>query len=73
MPIFEYACHACDGAFERLTRSINADTDNVVCPGCGSADVHKVISMFGVTGSEPSDGMPFGGGGAPGHTHNGIT
>ena len=72
MPLFEYACHACEGAFERLTRNINADADNVVCPGCGSSDVHKVISMFGVSGGESSGGMPFPGGGG-GHTHNGIT
>ena len=81
MPLFEYECHACDGHFEKLTRNINSDEGEVACPGCGSEDVHKVISLFGVTSAEPG-GMDFGnlpmggmggGGEHAGHSHNGIT
>ena len=78
MPLFEYECHACDGRFEKLTRSINAEPGEVECPGCGSTDTHKVISLFGMTsgGSDLGFGFPGmggDGGGHAGHTHNGIT
>ena len=78
MPLFEYECHACEGTFEKLTRNINADSGEIACPGCGSTDVHKVISLFGVTSGGDSDGgftMPGMGGGGEhaGHSHNGIT
>ena len=72
MPLFEYECRACDGHFEKLIRSINAEPSEVECPGCGSTDVHKVISSFGVTSAVPG-GMDFGnmsvpgGGGHAGH------
>ncbi len=70
MPVFEYECRACHSSFERLTRRIGEDATGIVCPTCGSDDVHKVISLFGVTGAEPRGGPSFGGGT---HTHNGIT
>lgn len=73
MPLFEYECHACDGRFEKLIRSINAEPGEVECPGCGSTDTHKVISQFGVTSSSSdlSFGFPgmAGGGGHAGHVH----
>ena len=59
MPLFEYECYACDGRFEKLVRSINAEPAEVECPGCGSTDTQKVISSFGVTGAAPR-GVDFG-------------
>ena len=79
MPLFEYECRACEGRFEKLTRSINAEPGEVECPGCGSTDTQKVISLFGMTsgGSDAGFGFPGmgggDGGGHAGHTHNGIT
>ena len=77
MPLFEYECHACEGTFEKLTRNINSDSGEIACPGCGSTDVHKVISLFGVSSGDSDGGftMPGMGGGGEhaGHSHNGIT
>ena len=75
MPLFEYECRACDGRFEKLIRSINAEPGEIECPGCGSTDTQKVISMFGMTSSSSDLGFGFpgmagGGGGSPaGHVH----
>ncbi len=74
MPLFEYQCHACDGRFEKLIRNINAEPGEVECPGCGSTETQKVISMFGMTSSSSDlsfgfPGMAGGGGGDAGHAH----
>ena len=75
MPLFEYECHACDGRFEKLTRNINAEPGEIECPGCGSTDTQKVISMFGLASSSSNldfgfPGMAGGGdGGHAGHNH----
>ena len=48
MPMYEYRCRACGRAFERL---VSAGTV-VTCPACRSADVARLLSLFGVrTGS----------------------
>ncbi len=73
MPVFEYECRDCNGVFERLTRSISADPGVITCPGCESTNVHKVISLFGVSSSDSGGGLPLPGMGGGGHTHNGIT
>ena len=44
MPIYEYECRACNGRFEALVRG----TVVPVCPSCQSADLARIISMFGV-------------------------
>jgi putative FmdB family regulatory protein len=45
MPIFEYACRACQQRFEAIVR-----TNDVApaCPSCGSGDLEKLISSFAV-------------------------
>jgi putative FmdB family regulatory protein len=48
MPIYEYACKTCGKRFERLV-SAGKDKD-VVCVECGSAEVRKLISGFGIGG-----------------------
>jgi len=48
MPLYEYSCKACGKRFERLV-SPGKDKE-VVCDACGSADVKKMISCFGIGG-----------------------
>jgi putative FmdB family regulatory protein len=48
MPMYEYRCRACGRAFERLVTGGTV----VTCPACRSADVTRLLSLFGVrTGS----------------------
>lgn len=44
MPIYEFACPDCGQPFEKLVRSASAVSE-VTCPNCGSAKVHKKVSM----------------------------
>lgn len=44
MPIYEYACRACGEGCERLVRA----GDVPACPSCGSADLERLLSAFGV-------------------------
>jgi len=48
MPIYEYACRKCGRRFECLVAA-GKDRD-VVCDKCGSAEVQKMISGFGIGG-----------------------
>ncbi|MGE0814299.1 MAG: zinc ribbon domain-containing protein [Vicinamibacterales bacterium] len=41
MPIFEYACRACQHQFETLVRT----GDTPACPKCASADLEKLLSL----------------------------
>jgi putative FmdB family regulatory protein len=41
MPIFEYVCNSCEKEFEELV----LDGNTPPCPGCGSADVTKLMSL----------------------------
>ena len=45
MPIYEYLCVNCGAAFEKLVRSAR-NQQKVVCPACGSEQVHRRISMI---------------------------
>jgi len=49
MPIYEYRCEECEERFEKLVRS-SAQPCEPVCPKCGSKQVHKALSVFGVRG-----------------------
>jgi putative FmdB family regulatory protein len=42
MPIFEYTCKQCKQQFEELV--FGQDDEGVVCPGCGSAKVERLMS-----------------------------
>jgi len=48
MPIYEFACRKCRHRFEALVR-IGGEKE-VVCPECGSAEVKKLYSTFGIGG-----------------------
>ena len=49
MPIYEYRCAECGEKFELFVRSAARQTAPT-CPRCGSTEVHKAISLFGVGG-----------------------
>ena len=53
MPIFDYKCSACGEEFESLVFGARVPA----CPGCGSEDVAKKLSVFGMSGVE----KPFAG------------
>jgi len=44
MPIFEFECSDCQHPFEELV--FGSNTDDVLCPSCGSAQVRKKMSTF---------------------------
>lgn len=44
MPIYEYACTACDVSFEKLMK-MNASPP--ACPECGAEEVRKKVSAAG--------------------------
>lgn len=46
MPIYEYRCRACDRRFEAV---VLPKSDPASCPGCGSADLARLISQFAVS------------------------
>ncbi|MBP1770448.1 MAG: zinc ribbon protein [Candidatus Aminicenantes bacterium] len=48
MPLYEYACKNCGKRFECLVSP--GKESEVVCDKCGSADVRKLISGFGIGG-----------------------
>ena len=59
MPIYEFQCDACGKSFEELFRSVS-EKKRPVCAHCGSRQVHKQFSVFGVGGGSSGSG---GGGG----------
>ena len=50
MPVYEYRCNDCGEAFELFLRSV-AESAAPSCPKCGSSDVRKAVSLFGVAGA----------------------
>jgi putative FmdB family regulatory protein len=58
MPVYEYQCDECGRTFELFLRSVKRK-DAPVCPHCGSEQVHKAISLFGV-GNQGSTGASGG-------------
>jgi putative FmdB family regulatory protein len=53
MPIYEYRCETCGEGFEVLVRSISRQV-SLACPRCGSQNVKKAVSLFGVSGATKS-------------------
>ncbi|RLC67826.1 MAG: zinc ribbon domain-containing protein [Chloroflexi bacterium] len=53
MPIYEYRCDECGEKFDVFVRSVNKPTAPH-CPQCGSRNVQKSISLFGVGSGEGS-------------------
>ncbi len=63
MPIYEYACRACDHRFEELVSSYGT---LVACPQCTSGEVEKLLSTFSAARSAApafAAPRPSGGGG----------
>lgn len=50
MPIYEYRCNVCGAKFEKFVRSPSSKVE-AVCPACGSQEVTKAFSTFGMGGS----------------------
>jgi len=48
MPIYEFHCQECGRQFEVLV-SIGGE-NGVTCSGCGSRDIRKLVSAFGIGG-----------------------
>jgi putative FmdB family regulatory protein len=59
MPIYEYRCRGCGGAFERL---VGAREEAVVCPACASPDVARMLSLFGMKSGQRFAASTSGGG-----------
>ncbi len=49
MPIYEFTCNKCDYAFEVLV-SLGGEK-KVTCSRCGSKDIQKLLSAFGIGGA----------------------
>jgi putative FmdB family regulatory protein len=48
MPLYEFACKACGKRFEVLVRL--GQEKSVCCEACGSKDLEKLFSPFGIGG-----------------------
>jgi putative FmdB family regulatory protein len=48
MPLYEYRCGDCRERFEQFV----VDSTEVVCRGCGSPQVQKLLSVFAVGGEK---------------------
>ncbi|MGQ9671705.1 MAG: FmdB family zinc ribbon protein [Candidatus Aminicenantales bacterium] len=61
MPIYEFLCKQCRCHFETIVRM--GGEKGVVCPECGSAEIEKLFSTFGIgnAGSRSSSASPSAG------------
>ena len=56
MPIYSYKCNQCEDEFDLLV-SLSEEAEAPRCPKCGSDDLRKKISLFGLcSGSESESG-----------------
>ncbi len=62
MPVYEFACNACNARVSIFVRSINSPL-NGVCDGCGSTDLRRLISRVAIIRSDDSglEDMDMGG------------
>ena len=51
MPIYEYQCLACEREFQKLTLK-REEAEGILCPGCGSSDLKKLVSRVAYHVSE---------------------
>lgn len=50
MPIYEYACRACDHRFDKLVRTMS-EPKSPECPKCGSKKTERALSVFAAVSS----------------------
>jgi len=62
MPIYEYECLDCGDKFEKFVQSMKADPKGIECPNCGSHNIQKALSLFGVRGGAASASTSSAGG-----------
>ena len=73
MPIYSYRCIKCNKEFDLLV-GVSAQKTEMVCPGCGSGDIEKTLSVFSAVVDGTNRGKPChsdspccgSGGGCPG-------
>jgi len=51
MPIYEYQCLTCNREFQKLTLK-REEEEGLLCPGCGSGDLKKLVSRVAYHVSE---------------------
>ena len=56
MPIYEYRCNNCRRKMDVFVRDTTSSS-NHVCPNCGSNDVRRIYSRFGVRKSKSDKGV----------------
>jgi len=62
MPIYSYVCKDCDEKFDLLV-GVTAEKEELKCKKCGSKNITKEISSFGVgksSGSSSDSSCPSG-------------
>jgi putative FmdB family regulatory protein len=57
MPLYEYHCTSCDGAFEVLVRTPAGDA-RPSCPDCGSREVRRLLSLIASRPAKGADVLP---------------
>lgn len=62
MPIYEYACAACERTFEKRRSMSQADAE-IACPGCGSMETKRGLSLFAAFSKGNGDSHAVAGGG----------
>jgi putative FmdB family regulatory protein len=53
MPFYEYRCRKCNHQFELMQKM--EEQGRAHCPECGSGEVEKLLSVFGVAASTPGE------------------
>lgn len=62
MPLYKYCCLDCQEEYEELVSF--SQSNEVVCPKCGSHNTEKLVSTFAaLRGSNASSGVSCGGSG----------
>ncbi|MBS4016470.1 MAG: zinc ribbon domain-containing protein [Candidatus Latescibacteria bacterium] len=51
MPLYDYVCLECKESFEELVFNSN-DAKQICCSRCGSKKINKLVSLFGVAGTD---------------------
>ena len=46
MPVYEYFCESCNREFEKILTFREYEEEKVLCPRCGSDNVHQVAAPF---------------------------